>query len=194
MRIIRYIHRLGIIAVLIAAAGCIPAGQNSEVGAIGMPGLVFPEVVGINLHGDEIALPEGFAGRLNLVAVAFERAQQADVDTWIGAAERLLGKYDGLLFYEVPTIYQANPIFRSWVNNGMRAGIRDDRARERTITIYVERQRFIDALAIPDLNGIEVFLIDRTGEILWRARGALDAEMLESLERELDARPVFAST
>jgi hypothetical protein len=194
MSTIRQIRRLGVISAVLAAAGCIPAGPNSEVGSSGTPGFAFPDVVGINLHGEEIALPAGFAGRLNLIAVAFEQSQQPDVDTWIAAAEGLLPQHDGLRFYEVPTIYQANPVLRAWVNNGMRAGIRDSQARTRTITVYVDRQRFIDALAIPDMDDIDMFLIDRAGKILWHARGALEAETLASLERVLDAASAFEGT
>jgi hypothetical protein len=190
----RQIRQFGLIPAVLAAAGCIPAGPNSEVGDSGTPGLAFPDVVGINLHGEEIALPAGFEGRLNLVAVAFERSHQADVDTWIAAAKGLLAQHDGLRFYEVPTIHQTNPVLRAWVNNGMRAGIRDDPARTRTITIYVERQRFIDALAIPDMNDIDMFLIDGAGKILWHARGALEPETLASLERVLDAASASEGT
>ena len=85
----------------------------------------------------------------------------------------------------MPTIYEANPAFRMWVNNGMRSGIRDADARQRTITVYLDRERFIELLAIPDMGDIHVFLLDDAGHVLWRTAGARDEEKMASLEKAL---------
>ena len=168
--------------------GCIPSGTNSAIVSAGQPGLVFPQVVGINLDGDSVTVPDDLEGELNLVAVAFERNQQVLVDTWIAEADRLSERYPGLRFYEVPTIYQAQPLFRLWVNNGMRSGITDSTARRRTVTVYVDREQFIHELAIPDLSDIHVLLLDDSGRVLWRAAGPADDESIASLSAWLDTR------
>lgn len=173
---------IGLIGWMLAMAGCIPAGQNSPVVGSGPAGAVFPEILGVNLEGEEIPLPTGFAGELNLVAVAFEQDQQQFVDTWIEAINELVAVSPGLRFYEVPTIYEAGPAFRFWVNNGMRSGIRDPVSRERTITVYLDRERFNELLAIPDMSDIHVFLLDGAGRILWRTTGPLDEKKSASLE------------
>ena len=122
-----------------SVAGCIPAGENSSIQTAGPAGVMFPEVVGIDLEGDEVTLPGGFAGRRNLVAVAFERNQQPVVDTWIAAAEPLLARDPGLRLYEVPTIYESTALLRLWANNAMRSSITDPVARRRTVTVYLDR-------------------------------------------------------
>lgn len=172
-------------AALLAGAGCIPAGQVSSVVATAQNGAAFPRVTGINLEGDEVALPAGFAGRFNLVAVAFERQQQAQVDTWIAASERLRADRPGLRFYEVPTIFAGNALFRLWVNNGMRAGIPDPDARQRTITLYLDRERFKTALDIADTADIHVLLLDAAGRVLWRTTGPSSDQKLAALRSEL---------
>ena len=96
-------------------------------------------VVGIDLEGKEISLPSGLSGRRNLVAIAFKREHQPVVDTWIAEVEPLLAQDPELRLYEVPTIYEGSILFRLWLNNAMRAGIPDQVARRRTITIYVDR-------------------------------------------------------
>ncbi len=176
----------------LSLAGCIGAGRVSEVGSVSSPGAAFPSVAGINLEGEEIQLPQGFAGRLNLVAVAFEREQQADVDTWIGASERLGDEAD-LRFYEVPTIYEAGAAFRLWVNNGMRAGIPAPEARARTITVYLDREAFLKTLAIPDVTSIHVFLLDDAGRVLWRTAGAATPDKLDELRKKLDTQKALAA-
>ncbi|MDE0828380.1 MAG: hypothetical protein OSB03_04200 [Vicinamibacterales bacterium] len=69
---------VGVLGAL-TLTGCIPAGINSPVQSSGATGVAFPDVVGIDLEGEQVSLPGGFAGRRNLVAVAFERDQQAGV-------------------------------------------------------------------------------------------------------------------
>ena len=161
--------------------GCIPAGINSPVQSSGAMGVAFPDVVGIDLEGEQVSLPGGFAGRRNLVAVAFERDQQAVVDTWITAVEPLLARDRDLRLYEAPTIYESSALFRLWVNNGMRAGIPDPAARRRTVAVYLDRERFTAALAIPDTRDVHLLLLEADGRIAWRTTGPADDEKLAAL-------------
>ena len=161
---------------LLAAAGltaCIGAGPVSEV-APGAEGRV-PAVVGTNLFGDEIAIPAAFAGRRNLIAMGYVREHQDDIDTWIAVADALAPQYPDFRFYEVPVIYEGSALFRWWLNNGMRMGIPDPKARERTITVYLDRDRFNAALDIEDMTDIRLVLLDGDGRILWRMTGPVAA-------------------
>jgi hypothetical protein len=175
----------GMIAATLVLGGCIAAGPNSSVTTRGEAGIDFPRVTGVNLEGEEIALPSGFQGERNLVAVAFKRGQQAKVDTWIAELDRLAEADPEMRFYELPTIYEANALFRMWVNNGMRSGIQDPVARKRTITLYLDREKFMAELAIPDMDDIHLFLLDRRGQVVWRAAGSADEAKLASLDEAL---------
>lgn len=176
----------GMIAATLVLGGCIAAGPNSTVTTRGDAGIDFPEVTGVNLEGEEIALPAGFRGERNLVAVAFKRGQQEKVDTWIAELDRLAEVDPELRFYELPTIYEANALFRMWVNNGMRSGIQDPVARKRTITLYLDREKFMAELAIPTMDDIHLFLLDEGGRVMWRAAGSADDAKLASLAEALD--------
>jgi hypothetical protein len=176
---------VGVLGAL-TLTGCIPAGINSPVQSSGATGVAFPDVVGIDLEGDQVSLPGGFAGRRNLVAVAFERDQQAVVDTWITAVEPLLARDRDLRLYEVPTIYESSALFRLWINNGMRAGIPDPAARRRTVTVYLDRKRFTAALAIPDTRDVHLLLLEADGRIVWRTTGPADDEKLAALADALE--------
>ena len=176
---------VGVLGAL-TLTGCIPPGINSPVQSSGATGVAFPDVVGIDLEGEQVSLPGGFAGRRNLVAVAFERDQQAVVDTWITAVEPLLARDRDLRLYEVPTIYESSVLFRLWVNNGMRAGIPDPAARRRTVTVYLDRERFTTALAIPDTREVHLLLLEADGRIVWRTTGPADDEKLAALADALE--------
>lgn len=167
-----------ILACTLMLAGCIGAGVNSDLDKNGKN--FFPTVTGIDLFGQDRVLPETFEGQLNMVAVAFKQEQQEQVNTWIAVAEKLMKENDNLRFYEVPVIFKANPLFRTWVNNGMRSGIPSDTARERTITIYTDREEFSDLLDM-DMNDIYLLITDNKGRILWREKGSTDERKIEKL-------------
>jgi hypothetical protein len=46
----------------------------------------------------------------------------------------------------------------------MRVAIRDRRIRQRTVTVYIDKQAFRQKLSIPDDNSVHWFLIDRVSK------------------------------
>jgi hypothetical protein len=141
----------------------------------------FPTVTGSNLQRQTLELPQDLQGELNLVLIAFQQWQQTQVDTWIPFARELEGSHSGLRYYELPTIQRLNILARTFINEGMRAGIPDPVARERTITLYVDKETFRESLQLPREDSIYVLLLDRQGQVLWRAEGAFTADKGDSL-------------
>ena len=147
----------------------------------------FPTVSGSNLHRKKLTLPQDLEGELNLVLIAFQQWHQTQVDTWIPLAKQLEEAHPGLWYYELPTIRQLNVLARSFINEGMRAGLPDPVVRERTITLYLDKDEFRKALQLPHEDHIYVLLLDRQGQILWRAEGAFTPEKGGSLTSRLEA-------
>lgn len=145
----------------------------------------FPAVSGYNLQREEYQFPEDFTGRWNLLIVPFKREQQRDVNTWVPALQRLEQEFPGFIYYELPTIYSLPALSRTFINEGMRAGIPDQTARERTITLYLDKDRFKEAVGIDSEQVIHLLLVDQKGQILWRAQGAFLEEILDELEEAL---------
>jgi hypothetical protein len=108
---------------------------------------------------------------LNLVLVAFRREQQAGVDTLLPVARRLERAYPAIRYYELPVIDRLYRLARPFIDGGMRAGIADATARERTITLYVDAAAFRRSLDLPTRNAIYALLVDRDGVVHWRGRG-----------------------
>jgi hypothetical protein len=131
----------------------------------------FPVVSGYNLNRQERQFPRDFSGDLNLVFLAFQQHQQTMVNTWIPFAQEVEATFPGFIYYELPTIYEMPAFSRTFINEGMRAGIPDQTARDRTITLYLNKEAFKSALAIPSESNVYTFLVDRDGNILWRTVG-----------------------
>jgi hypothetical protein len=133
-----------------------------------------------------LTLPQDFEGELNLLLVAFQRWQQAEVDTWIPFAKQLEDAHPELRYYELPTIEQRGLVSRTLINEGMRAGIPDPVARERTITLYLDKDAFRQALGMPNEDHIYVLLLDHQGQVLWRAEGSLTPEQGAGLKAQVE--------
>jgi hypothetical protein len=153
----------------------------------------FPTVTGSNLHRKRIDLPHDFEGELNLVFIPFQQWQQTQVDTWIPFARRLEETHSGLRYYELPTIRRLNVLARTFVNEGMRAGIPDPVARERTITLYLDKDEFRQALQLPHEADIHVLLLDEDGKVLWRVEGAFTQDKGDSLVTKIEEQQRYAA-
>jgi hypothetical protein len=144
-------------------------------------GTHFPIVSGYNLNRQEFEFPRDFGGDLNLVIIAFQQYQQTIVNTWIPFAQQVEEQFPGVLYYELPTIYKMPSFSRTFINEGMRAGIPDQTARERTITLYIDKQAFKSALDIPGEGDICILLVDRDGNILARTSGEFTKDKADEL-------------
>ena len=151
--------------------------------------MTFPTVSGSNLQRAKLTLPQDFAGDYNLLFIAFQQWHQDEVNTWIPLAESCEAQFPGLVYYELPTIRALNAFSKFFINEGMRAGIPNPKSRERTITLYLEKDDFRTALGLEDEEHIFALLIDHQGNELWRARGPLspdsEAKLLEVLSRTI---------
>jgi hypothetical protein len=141
----------------------------------------FPSVQGDNLNFRPMQIPSGLDAQYNIVMVAFKQWQQRDVNTWLPLAKELSGEHANVEFYELPTISARWGIARGWVDGGMRSGIPDISARERTITIYTDTEKFRELAGIEDPNQIWTGIVDREGKVYWTRRGPATQEALAEL-------------
>lgn len=148
----------------------------------------FPTVTGSNLQRKSLSLPDGFEGEWNLVFVAFQQWQQRQVDSWLPFAKQLEARHPELRYYELPTIQKRNRLARTFINEGMRAGMPDPVARERTITLYLDKTAFRKALQLPNEDDIHVLLLDRRGQVQWRTEGPFAPAKRDSLAAVIQAR------
>jgi hypothetical protein len=122
-----------------------------------------PIVSGYNLSREKMVFPRDFAGEYNLVFIPFQQWQQREVDSWVPFANAIAESNSEFTYYEFPTIRNMNFFARTFINEGMRAGIPDPHTRERTITLYLDKQRFRRSWILNTESAISVILFDRDG-------------------------------
>ena len=148
----------------------------------------FPKVKAASLEKRELSLPEDFEGERNLLLIAFEREQQKNVDTWLHEMQRFEALDPHFRYYELPTIQRPVAPVRWFIDNGIRRGIPDRKARQRTITLYLDKKPFCESLLIHDQKNIYAPLVDRSGKILWRAEGDFSETKGASLKKAIEVR------
>lgn len=147
----------------------------------------FPGIQATSLDNARLHLPQDFSGQLNLVVVSFAREQQHDVDGWIPAAREIQTKHPKFSYYELPTMSSENLLYRWWFDAALRNNTNDHDLRNRTLTAYVNKHKFLKALGIANEKQVVAMLVDRTGKIYWRANGNCTEEEKLSLMQALAA-------
>lgn len=144
-----------------------------------------PEIRVRSLEGERLVIPRDLEGSRNLLAVAFQREQQADVDTWVPEFGRLEEADPKLVAYEVPVISRRWAPFRPMIDGGMTAAIPNPKTRAHTLTTYTDVGRVTRALGVADSERIVVVLVDREGEIEWFHLGERTDQAAVSLRSAL---------
>ena len=139
----------------------------------------FPVIEGNNLNKQKKVVPDDFVDKNLIVIVAFQQWHQPLVDESILLLENNgLGETHNII--EVPTIQKTSKLAEIYLDGVMRAGIRDDRIRNRTITAYIDKEQFKLDLEISDEDSIYWFLVQKnTNNIIAKGYGIIT-------EKELD--------
>jgi hypothetical protein len=139
----------------------------------------FPTIQGNTLNKEKKLVPDDFVDKNLVVIVAFQQWHQALVDESILLLEKNgLGETHNII--EVPTVQKTTKLAEVYLDGIMRAGIRDDRIRNRTITAYLDKNQFLEILDIPSDETIHWFLIEKNSkDILARGYGIIAEEDLD---------------
>lgn len=145
--------------------------------------IIFPTVNGSNLLRKKMSLPADFKGQMNLLFIAFKQWQQSEVNSWVPWIKEMESKYPGLVYYELPVIEDRSSLSKWFINEGMRAGIPNPVTRERTITLYLNKDEFRKSLDLLDEEHIYIVLLGRNDDILHRERGVFIPKTAAQLEK-----------
>jgi len=142
-------------------------------------GKKFPEVKDDSLEKNPVSLPDAARGKVTLIAVAFLRESQAQIDSWLEPFVESFGNKEGFTFYEVPMLHWGYKFMRFMIDGGMRAGIPQEKHKH-VVTMYGDVEKYIKALNL-DLRYGYAFLLDREGIIRWEGQGFSTPETLKAL-------------
>ena len=152
-----------------------------------LTGIDFPRLEARNLEGLDVRLPDAFAGKRNVVIVAFKRKHQALVDSWIPWLEEHAASDPGLCFYELPTIGRIWAPVRNMIDGGMASAIRDPVVLRRTLTIYGDVARLTRPLGIEDRSTIALTVVDGSGGVYWCGAGGFAGNSAKEMETALQS-------
>ncbi|HZZ38098.1 MAG TPA: hypothetical protein VFE06_03130 [Acidobacteriaceae bacterium] len=160
--------------LLSSALTCLPAAQERKPA-------IFPNVAGYSLDKDKVVFPSGMQGQTDLLLVSFAPEQQKDIDSWLPAAQALQHTNFQFRWYELPISNRENFVFRWWETSSIRSDQTDPEAWPWIVPLFVDRHSFQHDLAIPNEKQVVALLVNRQGQILWRASGSMTPDKRASL-------------
>lgn len=169
-----------VFAYFALTAVLLPIALASQQGA-GKPAR-FPDLTAYNLAKQKLNLPSGFVGQVNLLLISFQPEQRKQIDSWMAVAQALQHTDFNFRWYQMPVSSSELWIFRWWDNSSMRSDETDPETWPWIVPLYVDKDGFRHSLHIPGEKQISVLLVDRQGNVLWRAEGPMTPEKRNSLQ------------
>jgi hypothetical protein len=167
----RLLHKAAT-AVLASAAAAIPFALPSAASQSPKPA-EFPSVTSYSLDKQKVTLPSGMEGQTDLLLLSFALEQKKDVESWLPTAQALQHIDFQFRYYQLPVAQRENFVFRWWETSSMRSDESDPVAWHWIVPLFVDRQKLLHDLDIPNEKQVVVLLVDRQGHILWRATGPI---------------------
>ncbi len=188
MRIIDFIFRSTATLCLCAViTGCVAASSNNNLEELETPALseagavTLPRVELADLEGKENVFPKDLPNKYNFFIFGFAHEQKELTQTWIDPVLEMQKTQTELSVFKVPVIDKKNAAIRTMIRNGMRTGISGSAARQRTLTMFVDKDLFVKAIGQKDDTQPVAIVFDQTGKVLWQAVGAADSAKLSEL-------------
>jgi hypothetical protein len=147
--------------------------------------LRFPTFSGQSLSGEEVTFPDVFSTEYVLIVSVFSREQQMDIVPWLATLEELTQTHPNFSFYDIPMIANVPAPIRLASLAIMRALV-DEELQDDVVVVFVETQEvFLEALEIPNVDNIRVFIVNTKGEVLWCTDGDVTEETIAALEEQM---------
>jgi hypothetical protein len=126
-----------------------------------------PPMTTADLNGRKLQVPADMAGNPAVWVVAFDRAQQRQVDRLLGLVQAAKSTVPGLAFWEVPLIEDPGTFMQWFINSGMRGGIVDTDARARVVTFYVpDRAAWLKQVGLGVADQAYAVLVSKDGMVV----------------------------
>jgi hypothetical protein len=166
---------------MIAAAGIAVGGFGRR--ALAQSARRLSPIDAYDLAGEARRFPSGLPTELTLLIVAFERAQQSVADRLFGLIDEAGAARRGVAAIETPVIQDPGSAGRFFIDNGMKAGIRDAEKRKVVVTLYVkDLDAWLAETGLGSKDSVHLMAVTRSGRILRSARADMitDGEAMKT--------------
>jgi len=143
-----------------------------------------PELRGEFLTGREVVLPQAAEGRVALLLLGFTYQSRFAVEAWAEKFRAQFGSDSRFTFYEVPMIGGMARLAKWFIDSGMRRGT-PEKDSEHVVTVYRRTDSWKQRVRFVNPDAAYLILLDRTGKVVWRHRGASEDGAFQTLCRKI---------
>jgi predicted transcriptional regulator len=143
-----------------------------------------PKTASESLAGQQVVLPDSFKGHLSVVIAGFSKSSQTEVKEWETRARKQLG--EKLDVYQVAVLEDAPRFVRGMITHAMK-GSTPAAKQDHFLVVVKGEAELKKASAYSAADEAYVFLLDKDGEICWRAHGAVNEASLKELSERVQA-------
>jgi len=137
-----------------------------------------PKTASTSLAGEQVVLPDSIKRHLSVVIVGFSKSSQTEVKEWEARARKQLG--EKLDVYQVAVLEDAPRFVRGMIAHAMK-GSTPAAKQDHFLVVVKGEAELKKAAAFSAADEAYVFLLDKDGEIRWRAHGAVNDAALKGL-------------
>ncbi|MCL5735243.1 MAG: hypothetical protein M1274_06570 [Actinobacteria bacterium] len=141
----------------------------------------FPNVSARNLEGGKVEVPGDLTGAANLLVLASSREHQHPVETWLPRLSALKEDFPKLETWRLVVLPRGYRFMRGAIEGGLRAGVTDRVARQRTLVSFIDLDDLRRPLGLPDMVDIHLYLLDASGTVRWEGRAGYSPAALSGL-------------
>jgi hypothetical protein len=163
-------HRFMIVLLVLALA--VPAAAQ-----------ILPPISAADLNKKKIVWPRDLTAERTLLIIAFDRAQQAQVDGWVAGLR--LKSPGAPAWYEVPLINNPGGLIRSFIDGGMRRGIPSVQDRAHVVTLYGDKKALMKTMGLTNEKTVHALVVDRAGRIIAGVSSSYSAAGAATLNKAL---------
>lgn len=144
----------------------------------------FPSIEGELLSSKQISIPEYCMGKVSILAIAFKRGTQPQIDTWTLPLLQEFSTEENFHFIEIPMISNLYSWMSNYIDNGMRSGIAES-MHQNVMTYYGPLGDYYDYFDVQDKKLCYLFLLDREGKIQFISKGEATSSKLAQLIQKI---------
>jgi hypothetical protein len=143
-----------------------------------------PEISGYTLDGERLSLPADLAAPATLIVIVEEDPFAEDLRSWRELSSQLGDEVPALFLV---TMGDKRGLSRSMSAGRLRAEVQDPALRVSLVPVFQDGGDLRRSLDIASSSRVSAILVNRSGEVVWRARGPAGVAAIGEIRSSLQA-------
>lgn len=153
------------------------------------PPVLFPELSGKNLAGEEIAFPKVLSGNYTLLFLVSSPDHEIFFETWLPMVRKMEERYENFRYYLVAELPPGSPksgADQRWpLTPPSRPILTEEEHRKIVVPVYTDRHALHQKLEIPDTSTLHILFVDGKHEVIWNDVGVRTNGKSNALEMQM---------